>query len=88
MPSQDGVLGAVDPSCRVVQPADGPRAERVPRALGQPHRLQPALPHHPRHGGADGRRGDAERGEQPHQGGHRRPPTAGAQVVAVEVEQG
>ena len=40
-------------------------------------RLQPALRHHPRDGGAHGRRGDPDRLEQAHQGGHRRLVAAG-----------
>ncbi len=63
---------AVDAHGGVVESAYGAWRERISRAFRQPDGSQPPLANHPRNGCADGRSGDAERCEQPHQGGNGR----------------
>jgi hypothetical protein len=50
--------------------------------------VQPTLPHHPRHRGPDGGRGDAEGREQAHEGRYGGPSTAGTEMVAIEIKEG
>ena len=78
----------VDALGRLLEPADRLRGRGVPAGALHGGRLEPALRHHPRDGGADGRSGDPDGREQAHQVGHRGAVSAGAQVVAVDVEQG
>ena len=82
------VAATVDALGRLLEAADRLRGRGVPPGAVHGGRLQPALRHHPGDGRADGRSGDPDRGQEPHQVGHRGAVSAGAQVVAVDVEQG
>ncbi len=77
----------VDPGTGLLQPGRAPVGQPVPGPGRQRHRRQPLLADHPRDRRPYRRRGDAERFQQPDQGGHRRLPPTRTEVVPVEVEE-
>jgi len=79
---------AVDSVSGFVQSAGRPAGEHISGSLWHPNRFQPALAHHARDRGPDGRWADPERREQPYQSGDGRAATTRPQVIAVKIEKG